>query len=568
MKRFNKIISICCIACLVFMLLYNPIGVYAEDTNKTILSKTINDISEYSDAGNYASAHKNIYDSENTLIFAYDTSTSDYILYKEGNTTGIHLTDAQVTAILSSNKTLNMIINILSDNNLMRGLYVNLGIITTKGSDEDNKIFGIITGSTDYLNALNYNTNTQTITINSNSADKIKEEIRNYYYKKLNVSLVKSSGKPSDGVYKIRTTYEDNDKYNNDLTIANDFDYAFYTNDTRDDSGYTLSMFNKKDVGYLFLQVDTPSSWNKHYILYYSNDGITSYNTYPRMKVFYNKYNTASYRDYNYAEDTFAGYGGYPYNLPYTIKIYPEYIKGKSFTSNPASTAINYLYYHDDYFESAFYSKDGSPLIVFKSLSALYDYIHNNQTSYLTKTINDTSKDVSFSTKGINNDLNSKMNELMTSINEQKAGLSSDELQAVIDEGAVEIVTPETEDITTSGKRSVKVKASQDPTFSVSIPKQITLPRNTDSITFDISITGDIYGNQKVTINTPETVEMKDSKGKTDKISANISLEITEYGYKDILDTKVTTGNTISISKLTAGEWSGNVVFTIGVEDK
>lgn len=431
-----------------------PVNVRADD-DKTVIPLVEGHFGlTESDAQSKVAAHKDIYYDNDQRAFAY-TPASSYnwtLCNDKGAVTSTHLSDKQVVALLcSSNKFVNnrtLFTSFLSNNNIFRGFMSGVGALFTGDSDNGTKFLDTLTGNYNYLDSLKYDEDSQTITMSNDngSVDKLREEIKNYYYKSLGVSLIQSSGKPSDGVYKIRSSYDDQDEYNHDLTAANDFDYAIYTNDTRDSLGYTLSMFNKKDIGYLYLQIDSSGSWNPKYILYFSNDGITSFNTYNKMKNFYNKYNTSSYRDYSYTDDSFVGYGGYPYDLPHYIKLYPEYIKGKTYASNPASTSIYYLYYHDDYFESAFYSKDGSPLVVFKSLSALYNYIQGDQTAYLTKTINDTGKDISYSIKNMDENLGSKLDTLIDTINEDKKSMTADELQDAIDKG-IEDLTKNTEDI-------------------------------------------------------------------------------------------------------------------------
>lgn len=297
---------------------------------------------------------------------------------------------------------------------------------------------------------ITYNESDDSISLNNSAVDKLREEIKDYYYKSLGVSIIKSSGKPADGVYQIRSSYDDQDEYNHDLTAANDFDYAFFTNNTRDSLGYTLSMFNKKDIGYLFLQVDSSGSWSPRYLLMSSNDGVTSVNTFNYMKVFYNKYNfsdfSAYYANYSYQNDTFIGYGAFPYDFPTQLNFHPQFIKGKELAKNPTSTTIYDLSGHDDYFQMRFYSKDNSPLVVFKSLSALYNYIQGDQNAYLSKTINETGKDISLKISDMNENLGEKIDTLIDTINDKKGSMSADELQNAIDKG-IENLNKNTEDI-------------------------------------------------------------------------------------------------------------------------
>ena len=297
---------------------------------------------------------------------------------------------------------------------------------------------------------ITYNESDDSISLNNSAVDKLREEIKEYYYESLGVCLIKSSGKPSDGVYQIRSAYDDIDEYNHDLTAANDFDYAFFTSTTDVSDAYTLAMFNKKDISYLYAQIDTSSYFSHCYSLMFSDDGVSSFYLFSKMKYFYNYYNTADlgdyYSNYYYTQDSFVGYGIDMRNLPYISSIYPCYIKGKDYANNPTATRIYKLYRHSDYFSSAFYSKDGSPLVVFKSQSALYNYIQGDQSAYLSKTINNIGEDITFSINDMSDNLGKKMDTLIDSINDKKGSMSADELQSAIDKG-LEDISKNTEDI-------------------------------------------------------------------------------------------------------------------------
>ena len=93
-----------------------------------------------------------------------------------------------------------------------------------------------------------------------------------------------------------------------------------------------------------------------------------------------------------------------------------------------------------------YYSSDGSPLLFFKSYAAYYDYINGDQNAYLSSTIEETGKDISYSIKDMNENLGSKMDELINSINGKKGSLSADELQDAIDKGLADL-NKNTEDI-------------------------------------------------------------------------------------------------------------------------
>lgn len=439
-----------------------PVDVYADD-DKTVLPFTFKQLNHSVGAGMSASdakaavtAHKDIYTSDGTLLFIYNPSNSyNWTTSTAAYYVTLNYSDEQLKNILMSKNPLMTLFSVsqaLANNNGIRAFCVGLGTIFSGSSDMGTKVLDTITGNYNYLDSLKYDEDSQTITMSNDngSVDKLRQEIQEYYYESLGVCLIKSSGKPSDGVYQIRSAYDDIDEYNHDLTAANDFDYAFFTSTTDVSDAYTLAMFNKKDISYLYAQIDTSSYFSHCYSLMFSDDGVSSFYLFSKMKYFYNYYNTADlgdyYSNYYYTQDSFVGYGIDMRNLPYISSIYPCYIKGKDYANNPTATRIYKLYRHADYFASAFYSKDGSPLVVFKSQSALYNYIQGDQSAYLTKTINDTGKDISYSIKNMDENLGSKLDTLIDTINEDKKAMSADELQNAIDKG-IEDLTKNTEDI-------------------------------------------------------------------------------------------------------------------------
>lgn len=461
MKRIGAIsLAIFIFALSVFSVV--PVNVYADD-DKTVLSFTFSQLNHSVGAGMSASdatavvtAHKDIYTSDGKLLFIYNPSNSyNWTTSTAAYYVTLNYSDEQLKNILMSKNPLMTLFSVsqaLANNNGIRAFCAGLGTIFSGNSDMGTKVLDTLTGNYNYLDALNYDEDSQTITMSNDngSVDKLRQEIQEYYYESLGVCLIKSSGKPSDGVYQIRSIYEDNDEYNQDLTASNDFDYAFFTSTTDVSGAYTLAMFNKKDISYLYAQIDTSSFFSHCYSLMFSDDGVSSFYLFSKMKYFYNYYNTADlgdyYSNYYYTQDSFVGYGIDMRNLPYISSIYPCYIKGKDYANNPTATRIYKLYRHADYFASAFYSKDGSPLVVFKSQSALYNYIQGDQSAYLTKTINDTGKDISYSIKNMDENLGSKLDTLIDTINEDKKSMSASELQDAIDKG-IEDLTKNTEDI-------------------------------------------------------------------------------------------------------------------------
>ena len=435
------------------IILYCPFNIYANDAFTISKNSTEKTGLTADEAQKAIDANADIKGKDGVTMLLYTPSDSYNYTLKSGAFIA-HLSDFQAKAMLMSKKSFQQYVvlcsSLISNGTVFRGFLKTVGIATTGDSDALTNIVDKFTCNYNYLDSINYDEDTQTITMDNTSVDKLREEIKEYYYESLGVCLIKSSGKPSDGVYQIRSAYDDIDEYNHDLTAANDFDYAFFTSTTDVSDAYTLAMFNKKDISYLYAQIDTSSYFSHCYSLMFSDDGVSSFYLFSKMKYFYNYYNTADlgdyYSNYYYTQDSFVGYGIDMRNLPYISSIYPCYIKGKDYANNPTATRIYKLYRHSDYFSSAFYSKDGSPLVVFKSQSALYNYIQGDQSAYLSKKINNIGEDITFSIKDMNENLGEKMDTLIDTINDKKGSMSADELQNAIDKG-LEDLNKTSEDI-------------------------------------------------------------------------------------------------------------------------
>lgn len=108
------------------------------------------------------------------------------------------------------------------------------------------------------------------------------------------------------------------------------------------------------------------------------------------------------------------------------------------------------------------------------------------------------------------------------------------------------------------------VTYSQGSTFTVSIPKDITLGDN-QKATYEIGVIGDLYEDENIIITPEASVTLTDKNGKG-SIVATIAQEKTLFTAEMINGTddtlKKTTG-TIEASGLTAGDWSGTLSFNI-----
>ena len=201
----KKIISIFLSFSIVFLSVSTciPISVCA-DTDKTVLSKSSDSPFAYSssEAQKYVSAHLDIYDSDNTLLFSYTPTSTYNWTYSAKGKDNLHLSDNQLKAFLMSKKTLSAYAQLMfsgfSNNNVTRGLLSALGIVTTGNSNALTDVSDKLLGNYNYIDSINYNEDTQTITMDNTSVDKLREEIKKYYYDSIGIVQFKCEGTITD----------------------------------------------------------------------------------------------------------------------------------------------------------------------------------------------------------------------------------------------------------------------------------------------------------------------------------------------------------------------------------
>lgn len=134
--------------------------------------------------------------------------------------------------------------------------------------------------------------------------------------------------------------------------------------------------------------------------------------------------------------------------------------------------------------------------------------------------------------------------------------------------------------VTTDGSQACEVDATIASTFSVTVPKKITLGGISKSGTYTVSCKGDIAGNESVSVVPDATFEMSQS-GKAN-VQAAVTQEKTTFrdsGYTGDLGNAVKMGTaagestgtpidgSIAAPGLSAGAWSGAFNFTIGLKE-
>lgn len=427
----KKIISIFLSFSIVFLSFSTciPISVCA-DTDKTVLSKSSDSPFAYSssEAQKYVSAHLDIYDSDNTLLFSYTPTSTYNWTYSAKGKDNLHLSDNQLKAFLMSKKTLSAYAQLMfsgfSNNNVTRGFLSALGIATTGNSNALTDVSDKLLGNYNYLDSINYDEDTQTITMSNDnsSVDKLREEIKQYYYDSIGLRCSKSNDKtknPGAVITFLHTFYEYEEDYTSDFMACNQYDYATCSYMNYSYSVYFAVAFDKSSYSYAY--IDNSSN------LYFTDKDLSILDDDSVVHVFLNHYKNSS--------------TGIEYDLTFSKMSVINDLSAKFLYSSGSVVSSGYINQNN-----RFYSQKGIDFVYFSSFEKLYNFVHGSQTAYLSSRIDKAGEDISYSIKDMNENLGSKMDELIDSINSGKGNMSADELQNAIDKGLEEL-NKNTEDI-------------------------------------------------------------------------------------------------------------------------
>lgn len=413
------------------ILVYCPLGVFASYPDDYFsLSKPYTDSMglSSSDAQAAVNAHKDIADSNGILCFQY-TPTDTYNWTMNTKKQKIHLSDNQLKNLLMSKHSLSHgfleFIYGASNSNAYRGFISSVGVVTKTDSDTLLGISDKITGNYNYLNAIDYNEDTQTIVMsNDNSAvDKLREEIKKYYYNSIGLKEIKSNGTV------------------NSIIDSSDFRECFeYEEDYASVFGFKNYKYCLKTrSGFYYFFNDLPD------YIYVSNDSNND-----RFLPSYNNSDEVAWRFRTLSSDGSFGYFQpvkedtvirYDYTLKVNVSdMYFWY------TPNKSDCVLHPDWNNRYSTRCVLYSKDEVSLKFWSSYSALYNYLHGDQNAYLSSTIEKTGEDITFSIKDMNENLGNKMDALIDSINDKKGSMTADELQNAIDKGLADL-NKNTEDI-------------------------------------------------------------------------------------------------------------------------
>ena len=413
------------------IIFYCPFNIYANDAFTISKNSTEKTGLSADEAQKAIDANADIKGKDGVTMLLYTPSDSYNYTLKSGAFVA-HLSDSQAKAMLMSKKSFQQYVvlcsSLISNGTVFRGFLKTVGIATTGDSNALTNIVDKFTCNYNYLDSINYDEDTQTITMDNTSVDKLREEIKKYYYDLIGLCQWKPSGTVK--------SFVDSSEYRKNFEFEEDYQNAYYSKSkyciASSYANYALFFDDKFDYMYL------SNSEKKN--LYYDGWHIDFYkllyrdgSDFSSKLVGEDKKGLITRYDANPLTNVTVAALYYHASYPQKMALSPSFILGSD-----GST------YDDMYVK--YYSADGSPLLFFKSYSAYYDFINGDQNAYLSSTIEKTGEDITFSIKDMNENLGNKMDTLIDSINSNKSNMSADELQNAIDKG-LEDLNKNTEDI-------------------------------------------------------------------------------------------------------------------------
>lgn len=408
------------------IIFYCPFNIYANDAFTISKNSTEKTGLSADEAQKAIDANADIKGKDGVTMLLYTPSDSYNYTLKSG-TFVAHLSDSQAKAMLMSKKSFQQYVvlcsSLISNGTVFRGFLKTVGIATTGDSKALTNIVDKFTCNYNYLDSINYDEDTQTITMDNTSVDKLREEIKKYYYNSIGLKEKKSNGTVSSIIDSsdFRSCFEYEEDYINAFGYKN-YKYCLKTY-------YGFYYFFNDLSDYIYVSND---SNNDRFLSSYDNWTKETW----RFRTLKSDGTTGFLQPVK--EDTVIRYD-------FTLKVN---VSDMYFWYTPSNSDwVLRPDWNNDYSKWVeFYSKDKTSLKFWSSYSALYNYLHGDQNAYLSSKIEETGQDISMSIKDMDANLGNKMDALINSINSGKGNMSADELQNAIDKG-LEDLNKNTEDI-------------------------------------------------------------------------------------------------------------------------
>lgn len=426
MKRF-LCLCMCIFIITISVLTYFPICAYAADdfTLSTVEGGNIP-----SDEANRAVNNKgDIYNANHEILFRY-TPTSDYNwTYVNWD---VHCSDAQVVACLRSNNKFEAFGALLkagvSHNAFSRVMLSQLGFLVSENSELGTDFLDRLTENYNYLNAIEYDSSTGDLTLLADQVSALRKELKERYYNLIGLKTVNSSNLSNlINNTKFRSMFDNIEDYNDVVSRISDYKCALTYGSS---SHYYRVIFLKNDFCDDYLFSDSNNSkgfWIGDSLYYYYPLCVYANNSASDYKIENDYIDVVAYDSNNIC-----------YSVP-SLKFYVNSYGGFTLFSQPFSNTDSK---HCN--GVGFYAN--SSVKVFKSYEAIYNYFHGSQNAYLSSKVEEAGEDIKMSINDMNDNIGSKIDDLIDGINNKKEGMSADELQDAIDK-ALDSISGKIDDI-------------------------------------------------------------------------------------------------------------------------
>lgn len=418
MKKFLSV-CMCFFILTISIITYLPTVSYAADNDFTLSISYDTAVSNspsltYSEAHNAVMNHGDIYGSDHKLLFSY-SPTSTYNWVFADSSTGIKMSDKQLESFLQCNNALSHLAEFFkanaANNTLVRTIMGAVGVLANGDSDLLTSFYDELTGNVNYLNAIEYDPQTGDLTLLADQVSALREDLKKQYYESIGVGVSKPVNTPQFALGKLSSLYEHQEDYISDYNNIKGEKYVF---------GYIGG--NGSDN--ILLRLNFTNS--PDYFYYDSKRKLCAIDS--NLSTLYD-FTTTVYAYGMYGNYDFMGASSslFEYRLSYGECGY----LGLDFkrSSNNMFFCVPLYYYSDA----------NTPLWFFKSYEALYNYVHGSQTAYLSSKVEKAGEDIKLSINDMNDNIGSKIDDLIDSINNKKEGMSADELQKAIDDALASI---------------------------------------------------------------------------------------------------------------------------------
>lgn len=395
MKRF-LCVCMCIFILTISVLTYFPTCAYAADdfTLSTVEGGNIS-----SDEANRAVNNKgDIYNANHEILFRY-TPTSDYNwTYVNWD---VHCSDAQVVACLRSNNKFEAFGALLkagvSHNAFSRVMLSQLGFIVSGNSELGTDFLDRLTENYNYLNAIEYDSSTGELTLLADQVTALRKELKERYYNQIGLKpMFINSYNVCDALN--RKTVVDTEDYNDIYNRIVDYDFSLRF------ANREIIAFNKSDFDYAY--------FDGNQLRFLSHD--LKLQDYPFHSLFYSCDKDDCFVTF-WKKDNGSYYSCY----------------GGLINSGGVMWSYSYCDFHSKSSDLQFY--------IFNSYEAVYNYVKGSQNAYLSSKVEQAGEDIKLSINDMNDNIGSKIDDLIDSINNKKEGMSADELQKAIDDALASI---------------------------------------------------------------------------------------------------------------------------------